>query len=121
MPCGPNRVPGRYVVPASSGAPKIADLGIADIMHILDVRALHEGAPLAGEVRDLTPGEGGQGPVGDRLRRLQAVRESALDLLLMAPVRQERLGLLGSVSFAIDAVLIIFGHSGPSSRRGAFR
>ena len=38
----------------------------------------------------------------------------------MAPVRQQRLRLLGPVSFAIDAVLIIFGHSGPSSRRGAF-
>ena len=52
--------------------------------------------------------------------RLQAVREAALDLFLMAPVRQQRLGLLGPVSFAIDAVLIIFGHSGPSSRRGHF-
>ncbi len=95
-------------------------LGVADVVHILDVRALHEGAPLAGEVRDLAAGEGRQGPVGDRVGRLQAVREPALDLLLVAPVRQQRLGLLGPVSFAIDAVLIILGHSGPSSRRGAF-
>ncbi|HZA74586.1 MAG TPA: hypothetical protein VE476_16965, partial [Propionibacteriaceae bacterium] len=57
--------------PGVQRCPEDRHLRVGDVVHILDERTLHERPPLAGEMRDLAASEGGQGPVGYRVGRLQ--------------------------------------------------
>ena len=59
------------------------DIEIAHLVHILQVGRLHEGVD-AGEVRQLTPGEGGDVAVDDAGGRLKAEALGLINFLLPA-------------------------------------
>ncbi len=86
-------------------------LGVADIVHILDIRAFQEGAPFAREVRCLPAGEGRDRTIGDRRRARQAMGEPALDLLLGPPGRQLCLSPLRPASFSVDPTTVRCRHA----------
>ena len=87
------------------------DLGVVDLVDVLDERALQEGSPLAREVRQFAADERGDSAVVDRRRGLQPVGEAAFDLLALAAIRKARLGLLRPGAFGVEG-LVVVGHGG---------
>ena len=71
------------------------DLGVVDLVDVLDERALQEGAALAGEVRLLAADERRDGAVVDGGGGLETEGQPAVDLLAEAAVGEACLGLLG--------------------------
>ena len=90
------------------------DLGVVDLVDVLDERTLQERAAFAREVRLLAADEGRDGSVVDGGRGLEAEAQTALDLLAQPAIAEVRLGLLSPGAFGIER-LVVVGH-GCSSR-----
>ena len=86
MPCGPNRVPGPVGGTRIKRHAEDGDLGVVDLVDVLDERTFQERAALAGEVRLLAADERRDGAVVDGRGGLQAEGQAAIDLLAESAV-----------------------------------
>ena len=81
------------------------DLGVVDLVDVLDERAFQERAALAGEVRQLAADEGRRCVRSLMVGRgLEPEGQAAFDLLALAAVAEIRLGLLGPGALAVAGV-----------------
>ena len=90
------------------------DLGVIDLVHVLDERTFQECPAFACEVRLLAADERRDGAVVDRRRGLQAKAQAAVDLLAQPAVAEVGLGLLGPGALGIGQCWIgpvgVVGH-----------
>ena len=94
------------------------DLGVVDLVDVLDERALQECPALAGEMRLLAADERRDRPVVDRGSGLEAVAQAAVDLLAQPAVAEIGFDLLSPRAFGVRQGWIgSIGHEISSQRR----